>query len=92
MCRDCSPTATGIDTKEACLWCNVVTTVRCGQPWHEIIEYAKKHGIDQICMGASGRGFSLMFGSTADRVLRNAPCPVLIARPVAAASSSVKAA
>jgi nucleotide-binding universal stress UspA family protein len=80
--------------KEACLWCNIVTPVRCGQPWHEIIEYAKEHEIDLICMGASGRGFSLnkMFGSTADRVLRNAPCPVLIARPVAAASSSVKAA
>jgi len=44
--------------KEACLWCNIVTCVRCGQPWHEIIDYATEHKIDLICMGASGAGFS----------------------------------
>jgi nucleotide-binding universal stress UspA family protein len=80
--------------KEACLWCNIVTAVRCGQPANEILAYAKEHEIDLICMGASGKGFSLdkLFGSTIDRVLRRAPCPVLVARPVAAASSTAKAA
>jgi nucleotide-binding universal stress UspA family protein len=80
--------------KEACLWCNIVTTVRCGQPWHEIVEYAQEHKIDLICMGASGSEFSLgkMFGSTTDRVLRHAPCPVLVSRPMRAASASTKAA
>jgi len=80
--------------KEACLWCNIVTAVRCGQPWNEIIEYAKEHQIDLICMGASGSGFALekMFGSTADRVLRHAPCPILVSRPMKATSASTKAA
>ena len=81
-------------TKAAGHQCNIVTGVRRGLPWHEIIEYAKEHEIDLICMGASGREFSLdkMFGSTADRVLRHAPCPVLVAQPITAASQSAKAA
>lgn len=80
--------------KEACLWCNMVTAVRYGQAAEEILTYAAEHEIDLICMGASGCGFSLgkLFGSTVDRVLRRAPCPVIIARPVARASSSAKAA
>ena len=80
--------------QEACLCCDIVTAVRCGQPDHEILAYATEHEIDLICMGASGAGFSLgkLFGSTTDRVLRRAPCPVFIARPVATASSSAKAA
>jgi nucleotide-binding universal stress UspA family protein len=80
--------------KEAFLWCNVVTAVRCGQPANEILAYAKEHEIDLICMGASGKGFSLdkLFGSTVDRVLRQAPCPVLVSRPMKTAAESVKAA
>lgn len=80
--------------KEAGLWCNIVTGVRCGEPWHEIVEYAKEQKIDLICLGASGRGFSLekVFGSTADRVLRHAPCPVLVSRPVKVAARSIRAA
>lgn len=80
--------------KEACLWCNIVTGVRCGQPWREIVAYAKEHKIDLICVGASGSGFSLekMFGSTSDQVLRQAPCPVLVSRPVKVAAESLKAA
>ena len=80
--------------KETYVWCNIVTNVRRGAPWHEIVAYAKEHKIDLICMGASGTGFSLgkMFGSTADRVLRHAPCPVLISRPTSRAAASHKAA
>ena len=80
--------------KEAFLWCNIVTNVRCGQPWCEIVDYAEKNQIDLICMGASGGGFSLrkMFGSTADRVLRHAPCPVFVARPIKPAAVSAKVA
>jgi nucleotide-binding universal stress UspA family protein len=84
----------GAIPKEVCLWCNVITAVCCGQPSHEIVEYAKEHKIDLICMGASGRGFSLekIFGSTTDRVLRHAPCPILIARPLKPVAERTKAA
>lgn len=80
--------------KEVFLWCNIVTAVRCGQPANEILAYAKEHEIDLICLGASGIGFSLekMFGSTADRVLRRAPCPVLVARPIKLAAVCAKVA
>jgi nucleotide-binding universal stress UspA family protein len=58
--------------------------VREGQPYREMLAYAEDQGIDLICMGASGTGFGLhaLFGSNADRVLRQAECPVLIARPL----------
>jgi nucleotide-binding universal stress UspA family protein len=80
--------------KEVFLWCNVVNAVRCGKPSEEILAYAKEHEIDLICMGASGAGFSLgqLFGSTVDRVLRQAPCPVFVARPVKPATITAKAA
>lgn len=80
--------------KEVGLWCNIVTAVRIGQPAHEILSYAKEKEIDLICMGASGTGFNLekLFGSTVDRVLRNAPCPVLVSRPMKKATAQIKAA
>jgi Universal stress protein family len=45
--------------------------------------YAEEEKIDLICMGTHGAGFGMraLFGSNVDRVLRQAPCPVLIARP-----------
>ena len=69
--------------KEAFLWCNVVNSVRCGKVYEEVLAYAKEHKIDLICMGASGSDWGLgkLFGSNVDRVLRQAPCPVLVARP-----------
>lgn len=76
--------------KEAYLWCDVVNVVRSGKAHEEILTYAKEHEIDLICMGASGSGWTLgkVFGSTVDRVLRLAPCPVLVCRPVKHESSS----
>lgn len=76
--------------KEAFLWCKIVNAVRYGKASQEILGYAKEHEIDLICMGASGTHFVLevLFGSNANRVLRQAPCPVLIARPVKPSESA----
>ena len=70
--------------KEALLWCKTVNSVRCGNPYKEILSYAKEQEIDLICMGASGVGWNLdmIFGSNVDHVLRHAPCPVFVARPL----------
>lgn len=75
--------------REAMLWCNLVTAVRCGRPYEELLAYAEEHEIDLICMGASGNDFSVgaLFGSNVDRVLRQARCPVLVARPIKAVQS-----
>jgi nucleotide-binding universal stress UspA family protein len=69
---------------EAHLWRQVVQAVKCGQPYREILSYAEENEIDLICMGVHGAGFAMraLFGSNTDRVLRQAPCPALIARPL----------
>jgi nucleotide-binding universal stress UspA family protein len=67
---------------EAHLWCEVTHAVREGRAYREIVSYAVEHGMDLICIGAHGLGsrFGTIFGSNADRVLRESPCPVLVAR------------
>ena len=69
---------------ETRVWCGVKQAVREGHPYREVLAYAEEQRIDLICMGASGTGFGMraLFGSNADRVLRQAPCPVLITRPL----------
>lgn len=71
-------------TGETQLWCKVAPAVRWGKPYQEILAYAKEHEIDLISMGAHGKNFGMgaLFGSNVDRVLRQAPCPVLVARPL----------
>jgi len=51
-------------------------------PFHEIIEMAKAQQMDLIVMGTHGRtGFQhVLLGSVAEKVVRLAPCPVLVAR------------
>ena len=66
------------------LWCDVKTAVSEGNPYREILHYAEKNEINLISVGAHGAGFGMraLFGSNVDRVLRQAPCPVLVARPL----------
>ena len=66
------------------LWCNVKTAVSEGHPYREILNYAEKNEIDLISVGAHGAGFGMraLFGSNVDRVLRQSPCPILVARPL----------
>ena len=69
---------------ETHLWCEVTHSVREGwRPYREILSYAAEREVDLICIGAHGQGFRLgtLFGSNADRVLRESRCPVLVARP-----------
>ncbi|WP_331236146.1 universal stress protein [Natronorarus salvus] len=58
------------------------TVLETGQPAEEIIRYAKANDIDHIVIGSHGRsGLSrILLGSVAERVLRNAPVSVMIAR------------
>jgi universal stress protein A len=69
---------------ESRLWCDVKHAVREGQPYREILNYSEQNKIDLICLGARGAGFGMrtLFGSNVDRVLRQAPCPVLVTRPL----------
>jgi nucleotide-binding universal stress UspA family protein len=69
---------------EVHLWRRVTNVVSEGQPYREILNYAEKNEIDLISVGAHGAGFGMraLFGSNVDRVLRQASCPVLVARPL----------
>lgn len=56
--------------------------VRYGDPGHEIADYARESGVGLIVMPSHGRtGLAhLLVGSVAERVVRYAPCPVLVLR------------
>lgn len=56
--------------------------VKAGEPHRVLIDTAVKAAADLIVVGATGSGpFAVeLLGSTADRVLRKAACPVLVVR------------
>jgi hypothetical protein len=62
----------------------VIPHVVVGHPYREILSYVEANEIDLVCLGARGRDFGAgsLFGSNTDRVLRQASCPVLVARPL----------
>jgi nucleotide-binding universal stress UspA family protein len=51
-----------------------------GQPFGAIVDCAEKEGVDLIVMSSHGRsGLSrMLIGSVTDKILRGAPCPVLV--------------
>lgn len=56
---------------------------RLGSPAKEIVELAGEAEADMIVVGTHGRSGvgRLLLGSVAEKVVRLAPCPVLVARP-----------
>ncbi len=54
-----------------------------GKPFVEIIKYARENDVDLIVIGTHGRSGieHIIFGSTAEKVVRKAPCPVLSVKP-----------
>lgn len=63
------------------------TSVLVGKPYAELVTYAERRDIDLVVLGVRGRGMveNLLVGSTTDRVVRRAPCPVLSVNPGAEA-------
>jgi universal stress protein A len=72
----------GIHRKHVPTFCPENCHVRGGRPYQEIIALAREIDADLIVL--STRGHSglkhLLLGSTAERVVRGTPCPVLVAR------------
>ncbi len=60
----------------------VKTLIKTGKPFVEIIETAKEEDTDLIIIATHGHtGVEhILFGSTAEKVVRKAPCPVLTLR------------
>lgn len=60
----------------------VKTLIKSGKPYIEIIETAKEEDVDLIIISTHGHSGieQVLFGSTTDKVVRKAPCPVLTLR------------
>ena len=61
---------------------SIVTAVRWGSPVEAIVAYAVDNRIDLVVIATHGRtGLShVLLGSVAERIVREAPCPVLTIR------------
>jgi nucleotide-binding universal stress UspA family protein len=73
---------TGIHRKHVEPFCPENCHIRPGRPYQEIIGLARRIDADLIVLSTRGHtGLKhLLLGSTAERVVRNAPCAVLVAR------------
>lgn len=62
--------------------CEIHSGIFEGEPAEAIIEVAKNRNSDLIVMGSRGLGrlAGLVLGSTSQKVVSHAPCPVLIVR------------
>lgn len=69
---------------QQCIACGlkVETGVRVGRPYNEIVKAAEEHDVDLIIIATHGfTGLThVLLGSTAERVVRHARCPVLVVR------------
>jgi len=63
---------------------NVKTLIKSGIPVVEIVESAKEENVDLIVMGTHGQTGTrhALIGSVAERVVRNAHCPVFTVKPL----------
>lgn len=61
--------------------------VTTGDPAHALLELIEEHGIDMVIMGSRGSGalLSALQGSVSQTLLHDAPVPVLVVKPPAAA-------
>jgi len=62
---------------------NIEKVTRFGSPYQEIVNVAKERDVDLIVIATHGRSGIAHFlvGSVTEKVIRTAPCPVLVVRP-----------
>ncbi len=71
---------------------SVTTAILHGKASDQIAEYSKQNNADLICIATHGRGGfeHFLFGSTTERVLRKASCPVFVVKTAIDKSASKK--
>jgi nucleotide-binding universal stress UspA family protein len=72
-----------ISSREEFTGLAVEESIAHGEPAATIVRVAKERGVDLIVISSHGRtGLGrILFGSTAEAVVRHAPCPVLVVKP-----------
>jgi nucleotide-binding universal stress UspA family protein len=87
------PIIDGVDTKlenmvpkDAWDWCRIRTRVEVGHPYQMIEKTLEKEKPDLLVMNIHGKGMldRALLGSTAERVVRSAKCPVMLIPPMKA--------
>ena len=75
---------------EECAGLAVEELIVHGDAASEIVRVAREREVDLIVVSSHGRtGWGrILFGSTAEAVVRHAPCPVLVVKPPAAEETS----
>ncbi|HEV2912785.1 MAG TPA: universal stress protein [Pyrinomonadaceae bacterium] len=68
---------------DECAGLNIEEVIAHGDAASEIVRVARERGVDLIVISSHGRtGLGrMLFGSTAESVVRHAPCPVLVVKP-----------
>ena len=69
---------------EAKNWCEIATRVETGVPYRIILKILEDEKIDLLVMNIHGKGMldRALLGSTAERVVRAASCPVMLIPPM----------
>ena len=69
---------------EARNWCDIVSRVESGVPYRVILQALDDEKIDLLVMNIHGKGMldRALLGSTAERVVRAASCPVMMIPPL----------
>jgi nucleotide-binding universal stress UspA family protein len=62
--------------------CETFVSVSYRSPGEDLIQFAKENSVDEIFIGVKKRSKvgKFMFGSTAQYVILNAPCPVVVVK------------
>jgi len=72
----------GLIEETGCAHLKAETIIKAGVPFEVLIRVIREEAIDLVVMGSKGRSnlADILFGSTADRMFRRCPVPVLSVR------------
>lgn len=88
--REANARLEAVAAAQAAVGFQVEHFVRIGKPYHEIALAAAEQRADLVVLTTHGyTGLThVLLGSTAERVIRHAPCPVLVVRDAAGGGTS----
>ena len=74
----------GLVPADARNWCEIVTRVETGIPYRIILRTLEDEKVDLLIMNIHGKDMldRALLGSTAERVVRAASCPVMMIPPI----------
>jgi nucleotide-binding universal stress UspA family protein len=92
MISDASRNLVNLIPREAENWCDVRTQVDVGTAYQKVLEMVRKAKFDLLVLNIHGKGLleRLLFGSSAEPLVRAAGCPVMLVPAGSTASDKVR--